>query len=219
MNFSVLADAQPVERRLALAYTPARARGAVLALFALDCRLAALVRDAREPVLGQIKLAWWREQLSKAPAARPKGEPLLQLIGAWGERGAALGALVDGWEAPLGEPAEPAKVIAAIAQGRAQAAAALAELLGHANAASVAGRAAHGWTVAEIAADSAKKEVRSTGLAQLIGAQDWSALRLPRDLRALAMLYGLARRSRGTRPLLPGPLAGLCAIRLGLFGI
>lgn len=218
MNFSVLADAQPVERRLALAYTPARARGAVLALLALDCRLAALVRGAREPVLGQIKLAWWREQLRKAPAARPTGEPLLQLIGAWGEHGAALGALVDGWEAALGDPAEPAEVIAAIAQGRALAAAALAELLGHADAASEAGRAARGWAVAEFAANLAQSE-RAADVAQLIAAQDWTGLRLPRDLRALAVLYGLARQSRGTRPLLSGPLAGLAAMRLGLFGI
>lgn len=218
MNFSVLADAQPVERRLALAYTPARARGAVLALLALDCRLAALVRGAREPVLGQIKLAWWREQLRKAPAARPTGEPLLQLIGAWGEHGAALGALVDGWEAALGDPAEPAEVIAAIAQGRALAAAALAELLGHADAASEAGRAARGWAVAEFAANLAQSE-RAADVAQLIAAQDWTGLRLPRDLRALAVLYGLARQSRGTRPLLSGPIAGLAAMRLGLFGI
>lgn len=218
MDMTLLTAGLPVERRLALAYTPARARGAVLALFALDCRLAAVVRDAREPVLGQIKLAWWREQLLKAPAARPQGEPLLQLIGSWGEQGGALVALVDGWEAALGDSAEPAAVIAAIAQGRAEGAAALAELLGHAGAAGEAGRAAHGWAVAEFAASSAQGD-EAIGAAKLIAAQDWSPLRLPRDLRALVVLYGLARRSRGTGPILAGPRAGLAAIRLGLCGI
>lgn len=218
MNHSVLVDALPVERRLALAYTPVRAHSAVWALLALDCRLAALVRAAREPVLGQIKLAWWREQLRKAPALRPTGEPLLQLIGAWGEHGAALGALVDGWEQALDESAAPAAVIDAIAQGRAQAAASLAELLGHVGAAAEAGRAARGWTVAEFAASSAQQD-GVPGMAQLVAAQDWTELRLPRDLRALAVLYGLARRSRGDRPLLSGPRAGLAGIRLGLFGI
>ena len=38
MDLAGLTDALPIERRLALAYTPARARGAVLALFALDGR-------------------------------------------------------------------------------------------------------------------------------------------------------------------------------------
>ena len=218
MDLAELTDALPVERRLALAYTPARARGAVLALLALDCRLAAVVREAREPVLGQIKLAWWREQLCKAPAARPQGEPLLQLIGTWGEHGAALGALVDGWEQMLGDSAELGEGVAAVAQGRVQGAAALASLLGHAQVANEAGRAVQGWTVAEFAAATAPSE-GPAGIAQLLTAQDWSALRLPRELRALAVLYGLARRSRGTQPLLSGPSAGLAAIRLGLFGI
>ena len=218
MDLAGLTDALPIERRLALAYTPARARGAVLALFALDGRLAAVVGAAREPVLGQIKLAWWREQLRKAPAARPQGEPLLQLVGIWGEHGATLVALVDGWEQVLGDSAEPGEGVAAVAHGRAQGAAALAELLGHGRVARAAGRAAQGWTVAEFAATTAPSEGLA-GIAQLLTAQDWSALRLPRDLRALAVLYGLARRSRGTRPLLSGPIAGLAAIRLGLLGI
>ena len=218
MDLSNLADALPVERRLALAYSPARARTETLALLALDQRLAGLVHAAREPVLGQIKLAWWREQLRKAPAARAQGEPLLALIGSWGECGGELVALVDGWEQALDGTDRTASVIAALAQGRRQAAAALATLLGHQGSAAEAGRAAQGWAVAEFAADSVPSE-RAADWSQLIDAQDWRPLRLPRDLRALVVLYGLARRTRGTGALLSGPLAGLAAIRLGLFGI
>ena len=218
MDMSSLADALPIERRLALAYSPARARAPVLALLALDQRLAGLVHAAREPVLGQIKLAWWREQLRKDPATRAQGEPLLALIGSWGEHGGALVALVDGWEQALDGADSPASVIAGLAQGRGQAAAALAMLLGHGDSAIEASRAARGWAVAEFAANLAPNEA-AADWAQLIEAQDWRPLRLPRDLRALLVLYGLARRTRGTGALLSGPLAGLAAIRLGLFGI
>ena len=218
MDMSGLSDALPIEHRLALAYCPARARAATLALFALDQRLAALVGAAREPVLGQIKLAWWREQLGKAPAERATGAPLLALISSWGEYGGALVALVDGWEQALDQSDSLAEVIAAIAQGRAEAAAVLADVLGQPGSAEAAGCAAQGWTVAEFAGSSAQVGDMAAW-SQLLEAQDWSPLSLPRELRALAVLYGLARRSRGTRPLLSGPMAGLAAIRLGLFGI
>lgn len=218
MDLALLTDTLPTEQRLALAYTPARARAAVLALLALDQRLATLVRDAREPVLGQIKLAWWRDQLGKAADERPKGEPLLRLIGSWGDQGAVLAGLVDGWELALDGVLAPAEVIAGLAQGRARAAAALAALLGHAGAADEAARAAYGWTLAEFAA-SARQISDDAELAQLLAAQDWRPVRLPRDLRALTVLFGLARTAQGMRPLLSGPRAGLSAIRLGLLGI
>jgi phytoene synthase len=63
MDFSQLAATLPIERRLALAYAPGRARAATLGLFALDAALGNLVRAAREPLLGQMRLAWWREEL------------------------------------------------------------------------------------------------------------------------------------------------------------
>ena len=218
MDLALLTNTLPIERRLALAYTPAQARGAVLALLALDQRMAALVHDAREPVLGQIKLAWWRDQLGKAADERPRGEPLLQLIGAWGDQSAALVGLVDAWEQVLGGELTPAQVIAGLAQGRARATAALAVLLGHGDAKGEAARAAHGWTLAEFAA-SAGQRGEHAELAQLLAVQDWQPVRLPRDLRALTVLFGLARKARGDRPLLSGPRAGLAAIRLGLLGI
>ena len=59
---SLLLGLTPLHR-LALAYAPAASRGAWLGFLALDMRLAAIVRAAREPMIGQIKLAWWRERL------------------------------------------------------------------------------------------------------------------------------------------------------------
>lgn len=83
---------------------PRERRPAVTALWALAERLTKLLRDAREPMIGQIKLAWWRDMmamLASDPAMLPKGEPLLaELQAAWGGQ-SGLDALVDAAEAML----------------------------------------------------------------------------------------------------------------------
>lgn len=83
---------------------PRARRKAVSALWALGERLTNLLREAREPLIGQIKLAWWRDMMAMLalnPAALPKGEPLLaELQATWAGRG-GLDALVDGAEAML----------------------------------------------------------------------------------------------------------------------
>ncbi|MGV3731429.1 MAG: hypothetical protein ACO1NN_11810 [Sphingopyxis sp.] len=83
---------------------PRERRAAMAALWGLAARLTKLLLDAREPLIGQIKLAWWRDMmamLASDPAALPKGEPLLADLAAnWaGQRG--LDALVDAAEAML----------------------------------------------------------------------------------------------------------------------
>jgi hypothetical protein len=77
-----------------------------------------VVRTAREPMLAQLKLAWWRDRLAADPAVWPKGEPLLARLAQWREP-AGLGALVDGWESLLGEPPLGAGELAAFSEGRA----------------------------------------------------------------------------------------------------
>ena len=97
-------------------------RAAVAALWALAERLTRLVRDAREPLIGQIKLAWWRDMaglVATDPAALPKGEPLLAELGAaWAGQG-GLDALVDAAEAMLLAEEDGARRAAATAFGEA----------------------------------------------------------------------------------------------------
>lgn len=185
--------------RLALAYAPAAHRPVQLAAFALDARLAGVVGNAREVLLAQIKLAWWRERLSEPAAQRPLGEPLLAALSAWQGSVDPLLALIDGWEAML-DPDEPAPL--ALAEGRAALGRGLAMQAGAATAAEAAGQALHGWSLAGMAQEC-------TGLARLA---------LPRSLRPLAVLHGLARRSGGKAPLLDGPLALASAMRIGMIG-
>jgi 15-cis-phytoene synthase len=196
----------PIERRLALSYAPARSRGLWLGLFALDARLSGIVRDAREPMLAQIKLAWWREELAKPLAARRRGEPLLELLAAWGDEAAGLAALIDGWEILQSDEMLGGDDLAAVLNARAIACRALADRL-------VIGaegieQAARGWAAADFAPMSAGPIVR-----------DWPRIALPREMRPLQVLYGLAARRSGQTPLIPGPIAAMAAVRLGLFGI
>lgn len=83
---------------------PRTRRAAMTALWGLAARLTRLLIDAREPLIGQIKLAWWRDMaamIASDPAALPKGEPLLaELQATWAGQG-GLDALVDAGEAML----------------------------------------------------------------------------------------------------------------------
>lgn len=105
----------PVER-LALAYADKSARPAWEALLLLQHRLADTARPGREPLMIQIRLAWWRDRLTEPAAKWPKGEPLLSRLHVWEQEAAALIGLVDGWEAAVvGEDGGEALATARIA--------------------------------------------------------------------------------------------------------
>jgi phytoene synthase len=100
------------DRALALAYVPARRRAAVEALWRLDAALASVLSTGREPLISQIRLAWWREALEKLDAAPAPAEPVLQALAAHvlpaGIGGTELAAMAPPWEVllspdPLGE--------------------------------------------------------------------------------------------------------------------
>ena len=188
----------PPEVRLALAYAPAAQRPLQLAAFALDSRLAGIAGSAREVLLAQIKLAWWRERLTEDPGQRPQGEPLLAALAGWSSPLDPLLALIDGWEAML-DPEEPDLQALASARG-------------------ALGRGLAVQAGAPDAAEAAATALRSWSLATLGECGEMPAITLPRSLRALAVLYGLARRRGGQVPLLEGPLALAAAIRIGMIG-
>ena len=216
MSPDPLVELLPVHLRLALSYAPVRARALTLGLFALDCRLAGIVRGTREPLLGQVRLAWWRDRLGEKPEAWPEGEPVLAALRMWGAEAGALSAMVDGWEGLLGEPLD-GDALERFADGRANAFGALARLL-QADP-DEAMRAARGWALVDLSGKLGDPSERSVAR-ELADQLDWRRSRLPRSLRPLAMLHGLARRAmlRGEGELLAGGAAGLVALRLGLLG-
>jgi phytoene synthase len=208
----------PVSQRLALAYAPRRLRVATLGLFALDAHLANLVRKAREPLLTQARLAWWRERLDEPVERRPKGDPLLDLLANWRDREAGLLALVDGWEHLLADYLDAA-AIAGFAEGRAAGFAGLAALAGEEGRQAAAEQAGRRWALADLASHLGDAGERDRAL-EAARASGRLRITLSRPLRPLAVLDGLARRSlvRGGAPLAEGALAGFAALRLGIAG-
>jgi 15-cis-phytoene synthase len=77
-------------------------RPAISALFGIDAAMGEVVRTTREPMLGPIRLAWWRERLEEleASGASP-AEPRLQAVAREllprGVEGRDLAGLEGGW--------------------------------------------------------------------------------------------------------------------------
>lgn len=206
-----LIAALPPFSRLALAYAPAAARPVWCSVLALDARLARVVRDAREPLIGQIRLAWWRERLAEDSSAWPAGEPLLALLREWRNEQGTLGAVVDGWEVLLGDAPLDADSLLAAADGRAAGLVAAAVQLGEAGHAQAVRALGRSWALADLAHNLTDPTERAS-LAELAARAPAPAQSLPRVLRPAVVLEGLSRRPRS------GPAGLLHAIRLGILG-
>jgi phytoene synthase len=87
---------------LALTYVPLPDRGAIAALFAIDRAMGDVVRTTKEPMLGPIRLAWWRERLEEldqegeAPA-EPRLQAVKRELVPRGVAGRDLAGLEGGW--------------------------------------------------------------------------------------------------------------------------
>ncbi len=215
MNDPSLNELTPAYR-LALAYAPARVRDETLAFMLLDQRLAGVVRASGEPMIAQMKLAWWRDRLREDPGAWPGGEPLLARLSVFGRDAAALEAMVDSWELLLGENLGQSQ-LAEFAAGRNAGWMLLARR--HGGEQQEVRQAAEMFALVDLSLN-----LSDTGEAQAARDMAWPkrACRLPRSraLRPLAVLGALAHRNlaKGTQGLLDGPRALAIAMRIGLTG-
>lgn len=178
--------------RLAVLYAPRRLQALWEGFLLLDRRLADAAREGRDPLMIQLRLAWWRDRFEQPANAWPLGEPLLALLHAWDGERPALRALVDGWEARIvGEDGG-----AELGKARIEAVCALARLSG-------------------VRPDDAVRRAAAEWLG--LEPESTSAPILPGPLRPLVILRGMALREAAGRP--GGPLRDFLAIlRLGLFG-
>lgn len=93
--------------RLLAAYAPPAERDAYRLIWAYDERLAALVRSTTQPMIGQMRIAWWDEVLGDAgqagqPGRKGAGDPLVDALRDAGiARRPGLRRMLDGWEALL----------------------------------------------------------------------------------------------------------------------
>ena len=96
------------DRWLATLYAPAPARGALLAIHALDLEFAKVAATTTEPLLGEIRLAWWRERLESLDRGEVPAQPLLQMLAREvvprGVTGARLAQFEDAWRGMLAGP-------------------------------------------------------------------------------------------------------------------
>ena len=178
--------------RLAVAYAPRSNQSLWEGFLTLNHRLADAARAGRDPLMIQLRLAWWRDRFDQPASDWPAGEPLLALLKAWDSERAALRAMVDGWEARIvGEDGGTA-----LGEARVEAVMALARLC----------------------KANADEDVRSAA-AEWLGLQPSSprAPTLPGALRPLAILRGMALREASGKGDSPWR-DFLTIMRIGTFG-
>lgn len=212
-------DELPLAQRLAASYAPRVSRDAWRALLLFDARLAGFLTQMQEPILAQMRLAWWRDQLKKPVAERPSGDPVLGALGTTLEgRESQLVALVDGWERLIADPPWSDGAIAEFVAGRSAGILGLADATGSSVAEPAARDCARIWALSDLAHRARDDEERTR-----IFEQAWvpvSTRELPRTLRPLAVLAKLAGRSleQAGVPMIGDRRAVLLAMRVGLFG-
>lgn len=189
------------DRSLALAYVPAARRGAVEALWRFDAALSSVLSAGREPMIGRIRLAWWREALERLDRAEPPAEPVLRAVAALllpaGIGGVELAEMEGGWAALLSpDPLTGEELEAYASQRGGLLFRYTARLLGADLPAG--GEAAGGaYALIDLARHSASAGEAEAAVAA-VRAADWP-LRWPPALRPLGMLAALARRDADPR--------------------
>lgn len=204
-----------LQRVLAVAAGQARERAE--RLFMLDNECAHIARVAREPIMAQIRLAWWRDGIASVeprPEHRSDDMDALRALEGFDEIRAHCIAMIDGWEELiLFDGTDPGAMLAAFAQGRG----------GGLFAAMGQGQGNEGaiwalWDVAGHLSDEALAEqATSLGRQRIEDAVNPEKLRP----RMLAMMHAVARddlrRGRGSpNDLTPGLYLRL--LRAQLFG-
>jgi phytoene synthase len=185
----------------------------------LDRRLARIVGRTHEPMLGQMRLAWWREALGKPAGQRPRGDVVLDGIGQhWRGREAFLVQMVDGWEVLVTAQSLGSAEAEAFSAGRGAFFAGLADDPAAGPLAARLAAAGRCWALADAAAGVSDPGECAALVAAGLAAEP-TAGRIPRALRGLAVLEALALRSlaRGGRPLMEGRGASLTALRAAIF--
>ncbi len=157
-------------------------------------------------MLGQMRLAWWREALQRPAGERPRGDVVLDAVAdTWEDQCEALIGMVDSWEHLLQPDPLDEHAALAFARGRAAALVIACGLQEPAAAFASAMTAARVWAIADLAANVSHGEERA--LLIRLGLREASQRgRLNAKTRSLAVLGALGHRAllRGGRPLMEG---------------
>jgi phytoene synthase len=177
------------DRRLALAYVSAKARPALDALWRLDLTFASVLATGTQPVISQMRLAWWREALERLDQAPPPAEPVLEALAAKVlpiVSGTELAAMEEGWLMLVSEEALSEDELARYAALRGGLLFTYAaRLLGDSG--FPVAPAGETWALADLARHSRRVE-------DIKSPPPMPKLKWPRNLRPLGMLAMLAKR-------------------------
>lgn len=83
---SAFSDCEEIVRRrdpdryFSALFAPAGKRRFLFALYAFNYELARVAETAREPMLADIRLAWWREAVEGARAGQPRDHPVVRAL-------------------------------------------------------------------------------------------------------------------------------------------
>ncbi|MEN3971437.1 squalene/phytoene synthase family protein [Sphingomicrobium sp. XHP0235] len=173
---------------MALTHFPAPVRPAVEAVLRLDATFAEIVAQTSEPLVGTIRLAWWREALEALDHEPAPAEPRLRAVAEHvlprHLTGTSLAAIEDSYAALLAEPVDLERVGA----GGARLFEAIAFLLGCDDPMlGTAGRLAMLARVRGFVPDAVRPAARSL-------MRDLRGHSFPRALRPLTLLARLAAR-------------------------
>lgn len=213
------AEPLPPEAELALAWSGPQMRSRLRSALELDRRLARIVARTHEPMLGQMRLAWWREALAKPVAERPQGDAVLAALGLhWQGHEALLAVMVDGWEVLVTAERLGAAEAERFAAARGAFFTALADDVAAPPLAARLKAAGERWALADAAAGVSDPAERAV-LVEAGLARGRPTGGLPRVWRGPAVLEALAWRAlrRGGRPLMEGRGAPLAALRAAIF--
>ena len=191
------------ERALTLVYATARVRPALAALWRLDERLGSVVATTTEPMIGAIRLAWWREALEALDRGGPPDDPLLcEIAGTLlplGISGAELAAIEAAWAVLLDGGPPDGQAIEQHGRLRGRLLFGLAaRMLGH-QASEEAAIAGEGWALIDLG--SRIRDPQAAALARARARECLLGLggyRWPRALRPLGALAVLARHDART---------------------
>lgn len=209
----------PSERTLALAYARPNDRDTIDAFLRLDFNLGRAVAQASEPIVGQLRLAWWRESLGVADGEKPPGNPLLEaIVKSFGDRANSLVRLVDGWEMILLAERLDEPAIEALVDGRVQGWLTIASRISSEVDTQRISTAARRWALADLQAGLSEQCERDSVIS--LAEREPGKVSLPRSMRPLAVLAALSDRAiaRGGGELLGDRMAALVALRSGLIG-
>ncbi len=122
---SLTNDSLKPPQSLALAYAKHDSRTFLELLLRFDVKLGSIIRNGKEPLIGQMRLAWWCDAIAKPAASRPSGEPILAALTNMGntpiaeQTAEAMLQLVDAWGEMLAQEIWSDEVLDRHAQAKA----------------------------------------------------------------------------------------------------